>query len=135
LTFDFRVVTIQGLSARSGGYFQNTLEFSRTHYMDPYALEVIDYLAQNYVPPIIPIPGGVYIDFVRAYKMIDNYANERPDMYDQRERQFSLLRDKLDLSIIKDEGEKAKLDATARLTAPRGFAPGSPLPRRPKLTR
>lgn len=135
LTFDFRVVTLHGLYARHGGYFQNTLEFSRTRYMDPYALEVIDYLAQNYVPPIIPIPGGVYIDFVRAYKMIDNYANERPDMYDQRERQFSLLRDKLDLAVIKDEGEKAKLDATARLTAPRGFTPGSPLPRRPKLTR
>ncbi|MBX3018291.1 MAG: hypothetical protein KF767_10405 [Bdellovibrionaceae bacterium] len=131
LTFDFRVVTMHGLYPRRGGYFKNSLEFSRTRYMDPYALEAIDYVLTNYVPPIIPFPGGVYVDFVRAYQMIDNYANDRPDLYDQHERQYHLLREKLDLAIVRDEAAKARLEATAKLTAPTGSA----LPRKPLLTR
>lgn len=118
LTFDFRVVTMHGLYPRRGGYFKNSLEFSRTRYMDPYALEAIDYVFTNYVPPIIPFPGGVYVDFVRAYQMIDNFANDRPDLYDQRERQFNLLREKLDLAIVRDEAAKARLEATAKSNPP-----------------
>lgn len=135
LTFDFRVVTLHGLYPRQGGYFKNSLEFSRTRYMDPYAVEAINYVFTNYVPPIIPVPGGVYVDLVRAYQMIDNYVNDRPDLYDQRERQYGLLREKLDLAIVRDEAAKARLEATAKLTAPRGQLPAGALPRRPLLTR
>lgn len=120
--FKYKVVTLTGLSPRQGGYFRNSLEFSRTQYMDPYLNEAINYVFANYVPPIIVYPGGVYVDFVRAYYMIDNYVNDRPDMYEQREQNFNMLRDRLDLAVIRDEAEKARLKAKAKLEAPKNPA-------------
>lgn len=115
MTFDFRVVTVEGLTPRSGDYFKNSLLFGRTYYIEPYLNEALNYVLTTYVPPIIPIPGGFYVDFVRAYQMIDNYANDRPDLYEQRDRQYQNLRDRLDLTLFRGEAEKAKEHPEARL--------------------
>lgn len=103
VTVDYRSVTLTNLETRRGHFFKNALDFERTRYVDPYLKEIIDYAMTNYVPPIIPIPGGLMIDFVRAYQMIDNYANDRPDLYEQRDRKYAMLKKRLELSVRKKE--------------------------------
>lgn len=53
---------------------KNSLLFSRSAYIKPKAVENIETFYTKYFPPIIPIPGGVYIDFGLAYKMIKGWG-------------------------------------------------------------
>lgn len=106
LTFDFRTVTIDGpVDDDHGGAFKNGLLFRRTRFIDPALNEHLVYIYTNYIPPIIPFPGGFYIDFIRAYQMIDNYANERPDFYEQRHQQYELLKDQIDSTLKKERAQ------------------------------
>ena len=56
----------------------NNLYFKKSAYSTPKVNEAIDEFFTYYVPPIIPLPGGVYIDFVRTYHYIENFNKTKP---------------------------------------------------------
>lgn len=103
MTFHFRTVTLQGFDNDHGDFFKNALLFRRTVYVDPVLNERLNYLLTKYMPPVIPFPGGVYVDFIRAYQMIQNYTHDTPDFYDQRQRRYELLRDQLERTLQKKQ--------------------------------
>lgn len=103
MTFHFRAVSVHGLDNDHGDFFKNALLFRRTVYVDPVLNERLNYILTKYMPPVIPFPGGVYVDFIRAYQMVHNYTHDVPDFYDQRQRQFELLRDQLERTLQKKQ--------------------------------
>ena len=52
---------------------------------------------EKYVPPVVPIPGGFFIDFVRAYKMITE-AGE-PTASERRLRRINFKRRELEHAV------------------------------------
>ncbi|MGZ3689798.1 MAG: hypothetical protein ACXWP5_07115 [Bdellovibrionota bacterium] len=78
LRFDFRVFGVgEKPPANDFDLVKNVLFFARSGYVDPRWNEEIERIMTNYFPPIIPVPGGFYIDFVRAYQLIHNLG--KPD--------------------------------------------------------
>jgi hypothetical protein len=77
--------------------FKNSLTLTRLAYVEPLINEKISYAYEHYFPPIIPIPGGFYVDFVRAYQIFNNIGKPDPDqmrnhrLSDQRERWSSFI--------------------------------------------
>lgn len=55
-----------------GNYFKNYLTFQKTAYLDPRTKAIVERSITRYLPPVIPIPGGFFVDFVGLYKMIDS---------------------------------------------------------------
>ena len=54
---------------------KNVLAFNRGGYTESRLSQAIDKFMTHYFPPIIPIPGAFYIDFIRAYQMVQNYRS------------------------------------------------------------
>lgn len=66
--FDFNIFTVGHTPApREYDAVKNVLSFNREAWATPRLNDLIDDFFKK-VPPIIPIPGGAYIDFVRAYE-------------------------------------------------------------------
>lgn len=57
---------------------KNRLAFGRDNQIEPWLNERINEVFTHYIPPIIPLPGGVYIDFVLAYKFMENLIEGAP---------------------------------------------------------
>lgn len=51
---------------------KNRLAFGRDNEIDPWLNERINEIFTHYLPPIVPLPGGVYVDFVLAYQFVQN---------------------------------------------------------------
>ena len=101
LTFVFETYQIHGDGNEDrGSHLKNSLVFIRSKYVDPKVNEVIKNFYTRYFPPIIPIPGGVYIDFVMAYEMIRGLNEETESV--KRTRRLKLLKQQLELSIKRE---------------------------------
>jgi hypothetical protein len=101
--FEFNVFSV-GESPQSDHphHFKNMLYFSRFSYVDPKLKEQIETIFTRYFPPIIPIPGGFVIDFIRAYQMIKNYEKTSPS----------------ELREIRIENTKTQLDSLVHESSP-----------------
>ncbi len=51
-------------------HFKNILRFRRDTFVDPVLNQVLVHFFSRTLPPILPIPGGVYVDFPRAVAFV-----------------------------------------------------------------
>lgn len=66
-------------------HFKNLLAFRREAWVEPWLNEQVHRILARYVPPVIPIPGGFFIDFIQVYRLVRGWSE--PDPRDlQRER-------------------------------------------------
>lgn len=94
---NFETYQFSEMQIRNSAAFQaNELTFTRAHYVVPMAVEKTEKFFTRYVPPIIPIPGGFYVDLVMLAKYINNINTPDPD--DQRRQHLSVSRERLELA-------------------------------------
>lgn len=98
--FDFRVrVPGQTPASMVVGTMKNRLAFGREATVDPWLNEKINEIFTHYIPPIIPIPGGVYVDFYLAYQWVQNMINDTPTESDARAARIEKLHENLKRSL------------------------------------
>lgn len=78
---------------------KNRLGFARENAVDPIVNERINEIFTHYVPPIIPLPGGFYVDFVMAYQFVDNLLHDLPTERDKRQARIDALQKSLQQTI------------------------------------
>lgn len=78
---------------------KNRLAFGRENQIDPLLNEKLSEIFTHYIPPIIPIPGGVYIDMVLAYQYVNNLMNGAPTESELREQRLTKLHQLLRMTI------------------------------------
>lgn len=86
-------------------HLKNILGFRRDAYVDPALNQAIEKFFTRYVPPIIPIPGGFFIDFIRAYQFFKNMAAPTPDEDEMRTRRLEIKKEEWE-SLIQKEDQK-----------------------------
>lgn len=82
-------------------YQNNDFFIRKTRYVMPLLLAKIDKVFTRYVPPIIPVPGGVYVDIVRLAQFSYNLVNGTPDPDEMRKQRIKATRQQLELSLRK----------------------------------
>lgn len=98
--FDFRVrIPEQTPATMIIGAMKNRLAFGREATVDPWLNEKINEIFTHYIPPIIPIPGGVYVDFYLAYQWVQNMINDTPTESDARAARIEKLHENLKRSL------------------------------------
>ena len=71
LRFQFRLLLPDEIrDARVAAHYKNTLQFDRVAFTEPKMIKNARQFIVNYAPPIIPVPGGFFIDFVQLYHMM-----------------------------------------------------------------
>lgn len=70
---------------------KNRLAFGRDNQIEPWVTERLNEIFTHYIPPIIPLPGGVYIDFVLAYQFIENLIESAPTERELRQGRIESL--------------------------------------------
>jgi len=70
---------------------KNRLAFGRDNQIEPWVNERLTEIFTHYIPPIIPLPGGVYIDFVLAYQYIENLIEGAPTERELRQGRIESL--------------------------------------------
>jgi hypothetical protein len=107
--FDFKVFGIGEAPRKSDpDQFRNLLYFSRSAYADPKLKEEIERILTKYVPPIIPIPGGFYIDFIQAYRMVRDWG--KPDAREMRDARIELMRERWQGAVRKAQEGSASAE-------------------------
>lgn len=100
LTFNFEIYSDDSARPKDQSfYFKNVIHAHRAAYAPPLLNQKIEEWMTHYVPPVVPLPGGVYIDFVRAYRLIKNLAE--PSESESRERRLNLLKERLHSALQK----------------------------------
>jgi hypothetical protein len=94
--FDFRI----RIPKEAPHYFarevqKNRLGFGRENEVDPWLNEKFNEIITHYIPPIIPIPGGFYIDLVAAYQFVNNLIEGTPTESEQRQARIEKLHEVL----------------------------------------
>jgi hypothetical protein len=51
----------------SGSYSGNTFEFTTTRYVKPPVVQYVDHLVEDFFPPVLILPGMIYIDLIALY--------------------------------------------------------------------
>ena len=87
-------------------HVKNILYFKKSSYADPKLNELIEKFFTRYVPPIIPFPGGAYIDFVRAYEFVQKWGKPDPD--DRRPTRILLQKEEWERLIRESAGGSVK---------------------------
>lgn len=80
-----------------GSILGHHVEINKYDYIKPQWQKRAEDFAETYVPPIIPIPGGFYIDFIHAYKMIKRI--QEPDADNLRKYRVEALEDSMERAI------------------------------------
>ncbi len=76
LHFEFKGSSDPGAVLRDRGKFaRNQMTFLRTAFVPPLWEEKLEQL-RKFLPPILPLPGGAFVDFVQAYRMIDSWGKQ-----------------------------------------------------------
>lgn len=65
----------------------------------PKLVEQIDTLFTHYIPPIIPIPGGFYVDLIKLAEYAYNIKNGVPTKEEARQRRLKLTQEQLESSL------------------------------------
>jgi len=94
--FDFRT-RLLGMPENPApiGAQKNHLRFARDAIVPSRLEEKIHEVFTHYIPPVIPIPGGVYIDFVLAYEYVNNLIEGAPTESDARQARIEDLHERL----------------------------------------
>lgn len=80
LRIDFRLLLPDEFATRSAvNNFKNTLSFERIAFTEPKATKQMRRIVEKYMPPIIPVPGGFFIDFVLLHKRLTEKDSDDPD--------------------------------------------------------
>lgn len=88
------------MAVRDSAFFNaNELNIVRARYVVPLAVDKTMKVFTHYVPPIIPIPGGFYVDLVLLAEYIDNIGKPDPD--DKRKERLKVTREQLEWAIKK----------------------------------
>lgn len=96
----FETYQFSEMQIRNSAAFQsNELSFTRARYVIPLAVAKTEKFFTRYIPPIIPIPGGFYVDLVMLAKYVKNLNTPDPD--DQRRQRLTLTREGLELATKK----------------------------------
>lgn len=97
LHFDFKIYTMGNMQERNeSSYYKNRFDFLRVRNAKNFLEEFVE-LNARYIPPIVPLPGGFYVDFIQAYRMIVAWQELDPRM---RKRQRLLMtKEKLDAQL------------------------------------
>jgi hypothetical protein len=99
---DFATFQFTETRIRNQASFQaNQLTFRRARYVKPLAVAQVEKIFTRYVPPIIPLPGGFYVDFIMLAQYVQNINTPDPD--DQRKQRLGLTRERLELATKKKE--------------------------------
>ena len=97
--FDFSVFTVgHVLRSQEREHDKNLFFFTREAYANPKLNDVIEKLYSRYLPPIIPVPGGAFIDFVHAYEMVQNMGKSDED--DLRQARLEHMKSQWDHLIL-----------------------------------
>jgi len=59
-------------------HFKNTLSFERIAFTEPTTIKEMRRFIAKYTPPIIPVPGGFFIDFVSLYRHLTEKDSDDP---------------------------------------------------------
>lgn len=78
---------------------KNRLSFGRESEIDPWLNERLNEIFTHYIPPIIPIPGGFYIDMVAAYTYVNNLLNDVPVEREARGERLTKLHELLRMTL------------------------------------
>lgn len=81
------------LVQEQGGYVNNVLNFCKHARVPGKINEAIHKFFTKFVPPIIPVAGGVIIDFVHLYEMVQAWRN--PDEGQMRRYRLEALEEHL----------------------------------------
>lgn len=84
-----------------GSIIGHHLEISKYDYIQPEFMKKMDDFMLTYFPPVIPITGGFYIDFVRAYEMIRRI--QEPDENEMRSYRVEALEDAMERLITESQ--------------------------------
>lgn len=99
---DFATFQFTETRIRNEASFQaNQLSFRRARYVQPLAVAKVEKIFTRYIPPIIPLPGGFYVDFIMLAQYIQNINTPDPD--DQRKQRLGVTRERLELATKKKE--------------------------------
>jgi len=103
--FDFELFGPGGAPKKAEfAHFKNVLSFRKDSYVEPALNQAINRIFTRYLPPIIPIPGGFFIDFIRAYKFFENMASPTPDPDELRRSRLELKKEQWE-SVIQRRAE------------------------------
>lgn len=89
-------------------HLKNILSFKRHSYVDPLLNQTIEKIFTRYLPPIIPLPGGAFMDFPRAFIYFSNVLSPTPDEDELRARRLQLKREEWETWIRKKQSEARK---------------------------
>lgn len=94
--FDFRT-RVDGMvpTEFAMGVEKSHLMFGREAAIDPWLNEKIHEVLTHYVPPIIPLPGGFYVDYVLALQYVKNLIEGAPTEREQRQARIDNLHERL----------------------------------------
>lgn len=90
LLFDFQTTPDRKPVYRVSQYQGHSLTFVRRAYAEPLLMDKLDQF-MKYLPPVMPL-GGVFIDFVRLYRLIE--AISKPTELELREDRLKVFREK-----------------------------------------
>lgn len=100
LSVRFEIYQFSEMQIRNSASFQsNELTLTRARYVVPLAVEKTTKFFTRYVPPIIPIPGGFYVDVVMLAQYIQNINTPDPD--DKRQQRLAITRERLESAMKK----------------------------------
>jgi len=98
ITHDFNGTQSQDIiTSDKGNHLKNTLVIKKHQVIDNKLSQVYNENIAPYIPPIIPIPGGLIIDFVAAYKMITTWGEPKEPL--KRRRRLESLKKSLTKTI------------------------------------
>ncbi|RZA03921.1 MAG: hypothetical protein EOP11_15800 [Proteobacteria bacterium] len=79
LRFQFKLLLPDEIRGnRMAAHYKNTLQFDRVAFTEPKFTKDARQFLVNWMPPVIPVPGGFFIDFVQLYKQLQAKQDRDP---------------------------------------------------------
>ena len=76
---------------------KNLISFNLHRFVEPRLNQELKHVFTHYVPPIIPIPGGVFVDLYHIHKFVENWG--KPTEKEKRANRLKQLKKLLEQSI------------------------------------
>jgi hypothetical protein len=103
LRLSYRLLLPDEISNRKGAEtFKNSIYLDRVAFTEPKPIKKMRRFIEKYTPPVIPVPGGFFIDFVSLYKHVVERDSDDPDW--KRGVRMNLDQKQLQLFLKKQTG-------------------------------
>jgi hypothetical protein len=97
LALSYRLLLPDEISnRREPAAYKNSLQLERVAFTEPRAIKKARRAIEKYTPPIVPVPGGFFVDFVALYKRFAETGSDDPDW----EREARMLLDRETLEVF-----------------------------------